>query len=490
MWNIQTTNKYYRKQLIKIAVFLCLLFPGISRAGLEISEIMYDLEIGSDNGREWIELFNNSSEEIDLSNYFLFEAETNHRIKSIVDDGNTLLEANSYAILVDNPEKFILDYKNFSGLVLDSVFSLKNSGELLVLRDSDLVNVDEVNYLPEWGADGDGKSLQKIEGRWQANSSSLGKINCSSLNGGESSPESTRIDNTVSSMLTGVPEILEINIQTKIKALEYLPIAGADFALSAQAYGLEGKILENAKYIWALGDGSRKEGQNILQHYSYPGDYMVVLETISGEYAESTKMQIKVISPEIAISEINRSLENNFIEINNFSNYQLDLSWWRLQVDNDFFTLAKNTILLPKSSLKLAFEITKLIPQENSLVRLLYPNGMVANTFVQKVLDKAVLNIKENIVSVLPKKVEIQEQIKMETLKQEKIGPVEQSDDTSERFTNKVYGANIKDTDTLKEEKSFFKIDKWSLLLLLIVSFSIITIIYASRLDNVENKEF
>ena len=56
-------------------------FSGFSlaRAEVVINEIMYDLE-GTDTGREWIEIYNNSNSSVDLSSYKLFEADTNHEL--------------------------------------------------------------------------------------------------------------------------------------------------------------------------------------------------------------------------------------------------------------------------------------------------------------------------------------------------------------------------------------------------------------------------
>ena len=106
-------------------------------ANIEINEIMYDLKTGSDDGREWIEIYNNSDVTADLSTFKLFEADTNHKL--VVVSGDSKLQAESYAIIVSTPEKFGKDFPNFSGVILDSTFSLSNSGENLVLKDGDIV---------------------------------------------------------------------------------------------------------------------------------------------------------------------------------------------------------------------------------------------------------------------------------------------------------------------------------------------------------------
>lgn len=54
------------------SVFLYAVFSGVSQAnaGLILSEVMYDPS-SSDDGYEWVELFNNSANMIDLSDFSL-----------------------------------------------------------------------------------------------------------------------------------------------------------------------------------------------------------------------------------------------------------------------------------------------------------------------------------------------------------------------------------------------------------------------------------
>ncbi|OGI59529.1 hypothetical protein A2814_03300 [Candidatus Nomurabacteria bacterium RIFCSPHIGHO2_01_FULL_38_19] len=147
----------------KISIFLSLivlLAPSYYIfASLEISEIMYDLKTGSDDGREWVEIFNNSNNSVDLSSFRFFEGDVNHKL--VLAQGNANLEAWSYALIVSNVEKFKTDWPNFFGTIFDSTFSLSNSGEVLTIKDDDLL-VNQYFYKSSSGGAGDGNSLQKI----------------------------------------------------------------------------------------------------------------------------------------------------------------------------------------------------------------------------------------------------------------------------------------------------------------------------------------
>ena len=138
-----------------------------------INEIMYDLE-GSDDGREWIEILNTGTSEVDLTNWSFYEKETNHKLTLI--RGTATLSANGYAIIADNAEKFLEDHPNYSGTLFDSAFSLSNTGEKIAIKNGDLI-INEVTYESSWGANGDGNSLQRFDSQWLATPSTPGREN-------------------------------------------------------------------------------------------------------------------------------------------------------------------------------------------------------------------------------------------------------------------------------------------------------------------------
>lgn len=149
----------------KISLVLVFLLPVTVFSQVVITEIMYDLE-GSDDGREWIEITNTGPDAIDVSSWKLYENETNHKLTLFQGDSN--LSSKESAIITDSPDKFLIDWPNFKGTLFDSSFSLKNTGELITLRNPDLTDVYLVNFLSQWGAIGDGNSLQKADSSWLA----------------------------------------------------------------------------------------------------------------------------------------------------------------------------------------------------------------------------------------------------------------------------------------------------------------------------------
>ncbi len=162
-----TTNNSDINNLDENSVPLPHFYPVI------INEIMYDFE-GSDSGKEWIEIFNSGDTSVDLTNWKFYENQSNHNLTII--QGSINLFAGGYAVIVNDPEKFLVDYPNYNGIIIKSSFSLSNTGETISIKNGDLV-IDEINYLSNWGAQGDGNSLQKINNNWEASLPTPGQAN-------------------------------------------------------------------------------------------------------------------------------------------------------------------------------------------------------------------------------------------------------------------------------------------------------------------------
>jgi hypothetical protein len=162
------------KNVVLSLVFSLLIFPFFAFANVEIAEVMYDLKAGSDGGREWVEIHNNSNTAIDLATFRLLEGDTNHKLKLV--QGDEKIVAQGYAVIASDPVKFKTDWPNFGGTIFDSSFSLSNSGETIAIKNGDVV-VDQYIYKSSSGGEGDGKSLQKINGTWVAAKPTPGMLN-------------------------------------------------------------------------------------------------------------------------------------------------------------------------------------------------------------------------------------------------------------------------------------------------------------------------
>ena len=127
------------------AIYLNAVFeidPNYSTTQIVINEINYN-SAASFNTEDWIELYNNSESDIDISSWIFKDSDDAH-IYTIPQ--NTILNQNSYLVLCVDTSLFkplFPDINNFLGNV---GFGLSGSGELIRLYDSHMNIIDSLVY--------------------------------------------------------------------------------------------------------------------------------------------------------------------------------------------------------------------------------------------------------------------------------------------------------------------------------------------------------
>jgi len=176
----QNNSEKYEKKWIKSWFSVVYNYYFITPSScLQITGIMFNPD-GADTGREWIEIKLNSSDGcINLTEYKLFEEDTNHNIYKY--DSDIFCK---YAILSSDVNKFLQDYpysnntnnSNQSDIKLyKSTFSLSNSGEDIAIKKGNEI-IDEINYtlLIENLDTIEGHSLEYYSDYWRVSELSKG----------------------------------------------------------------------------------------------------------------------------------------------------------------------------------------------------------------------------------------------------------------------------------------------------------------------------
>ena len=136
------------------------LTPIPTTGDIRINEIMYNpsTEQGDDANMEWIELYNNDTEAISINGWTIDE-------RLIAD---MVMEPEDYVVLARNKTAFDAYYGALPCSVIAVILQLQNDpGDTIVLRNSAGAEMDNVTYQTSWGADGDGKTLErKSAGEW------------------------------------------------------------------------------------------------------------------------------------------------------------------------------------------------------------------------------------------------------------------------------------------------------------------------------------
>lgn len=387
-WNNIGVLYFVRGAVYTVASFL---FPFVVLAQVEITEIMYDVP-GADKGYEWVEIYNAGDTSVDVSGWWFFDGSGNHGFQN---NAPVSLAPGAYAVIVDDPTKFNEMFGGVSALVLDSSsFSLKNTGEMIAIRDDEKNDIDTVSYSPLPEASGSGLSLQKINGIWQAAAPTLGSGNTTFGNTSPAKKEGERVSASreSSGTQTTAPEPLSHSVSgAGTVAYEKLPrmtaaiaplpdvlVAGALVRFEGTLFGLKGDPITNGgRFVWSFGDGGTGRGRVVSYTFKYPGTYAVVLTASSGEYSASARVDIKVVPASVAISAIG-TREDSFVEIENMSDVDLDLSGWKFRAGGVVFTIPERTIILPNTKTRFAKEYTRFSLGKNSRVELFYPNGKLA----------------------------------------------------------------------------------------------------------------
>ena len=154
--------------LFLITIFIFLFFPyhySLASGEIIINEIMYDF-LGSDDKHEWVEIKNISDKSIDLKGWYFYDGK-NHLLNEPPKNGgqgSLIIPAYSYAILADDAVTFLTDYSNFLGIVIDTTMSLNNTSEKIQLIDNNKNIIDEVVYQKEMGGnENKGFSLERVD---------------------------------------------------------------------------------------------------------------------------------------------------------------------------------------------------------------------------------------------------------------------------------------------------------------------------------------
>ena len=373
-----------------IISLLCL--PLVASAQVVITEIMYDLE-GSDSGREWIEMYNSSSEPVTINggtsgqdSWRVYHksasgVESNKTFAAEAYQGTMTLAPNGYAVVVQNGDSFKNDHPDYGGSILvASAMSLANSSMTVGLRlGSSGIPWSIVEYISDLGANGDGKSLQKINGILVSATPTPGSSAPSASN--ESSEGGSTAASEPSQSATPAPMSFisapEKTITTKIQKREALAVVGAATEFRGLIFGLEEEpIATGARLIWNFGDGVTAEGEKVLHTFSYPGEYVVALEGALGLYGASDRMTIRAVDVPVSLTRVQGTMDS-FIKITNGSLYEINISGWIIKGLYKHFVIPKNTFIAASRSTVFAQEVLGFDTASYESAVLLYPNGTI-----------------------------------------------------------------------------------------------------------------
>ena len=126
---------------------------------LVINEIMYAPTTGT--GKEWFELYNKSSNSVNLANWKWKDATTSqHTITTQAIN----IPPGGFVVICEDSAAVKLFYPNNPGVYIQSVgwSALNNTGDNLVLFNSTGTIIDSITFISSWGGSANNKSMERI----------------------------------------------------------------------------------------------------------------------------------------------------------------------------------------------------------------------------------------------------------------------------------------------------------------------------------------
>jgi len=374
---------YFFKKILFFLIIITFIVLSILRSSVVkawdktpvvINEFFYDPpQSGTDSDYEWIELCNNTSEEITLINWTISDAQGTDIIPKLV------IPPESLAIIAVKEDKFKENY-NPEGLNIVYLNNpigngLSNTGDRLILKNNNGEIIDQLSYgsdkslIPHLPDVAEGHSLERCPF------------------GIDTDSENDFIDQKSPTPGIGIlpnqPPVAYAGNDQKITLGQTISFS------SYGSYDPDGEIIY---YYWDFGDGTDSEEPNPSHYYESVGDYKVTLEVTDDSGATSCAQILVTVnwpsySQDILINEILPNPSGNeesdeFIELRNKGNTAVDLKGWKL-MDNSgsYYIISQDhfnsTIIPPGGFFVLYRDITKIALNNSGgeSLTLLSPDG-------------------------------------------------------------------------------------------------------------------
>lgn len=355
------------KKLITFSIVLTIVLPAY---GLQISEIMSN-PVGTDDGREWIEVYNDGSTDIDISSLKVSIKNGTPITLSFV-QGQALLPPNGYAIIgstVSSQTKFLQEYPNYTGILLKGNISLVNTG---ITSLDIIVNGSIVDSLSSYTAAKEGYTLSKISGSFVVSNPTPGSENqAAPQDQGGGSATSTDNQTTIAQLAPPSTDIILYMPQEKVV------VAGADSVFTVSGMNRSGKMIDNLIYTWAFGDGGQGTGSSTKYRYAYTGTYIAQVEGNNTAIIGLGRMLVRVVPPDLKIAFVSSSKYGTYIDIQNPNTYALDLSQWKLSIDGSAYPFPKNTMIQGNTTTRfsgLAMGFASTTITASTSIKILFPH--------------------------------------------------------------------------------------------------------------------
>lgn len=358
-----------------IVAILLFTIPMIANATVVINEVAW-MGGPASASDEWIELYNDGADAVALGGW-----------KLVADDGAPTISlsgsipAGGFYIMERT------DDDSAPGVTADKIYTgdLANAGETLKLIDGDATVVDVVVGGSGWSGIGGNNTTKDTPQRQAGSTWITGIPTPKAMNTTVSSDTGSGAGTSTASTSPAAKKIVVTGGYKQVvfayAGEDLSAIAGADVLIEGYAVTDKNIRVSAARYEWSFGDGSRGKGKEQLHTYYEPGTYVGVLTVYGNDQKHKDKIIITVLPADVRVKGVVSGVRG-FIEIENRSSSDVDLSRWRLFVDYargrksaGTFVMPDDTIIRASSSVRFSNRVTKLTPGLDDAVILQFPSG-------------------------------------------------------------------------------------------------------------------
>jgi hypothetical protein len=326
-----------------------------------INEIMY---APTNDEPEWIELYNRTDHTVNLKNWKV----TDNSLTATITTNDFLLQPNEY-VVISSDATISSYYTNALNLVVKALPSFSNTGDDVVLKSGANTTVDSVKYLPTWGGNTGGKSLERVSFDVSSTEAANWKTSVSKYRATPSKINSVSLKNHDLSIksFSSIAKYAEIGktIQLKVSIENLGKNLEASYSVKLFRDLNANSILDDDEKIdeiistniasMAVAEfnftiGSFTIGQN---------QFFARVDLLNDEFLENNislykinAVQLNELPGDLVVNEIMyspASSEPEWIEIYNKSSKQINLNGYQLAISSSKNkVVAKNVILNPE----------------------------------------------------------------------------------------------------------------------------------------------
>ena len=251
---------------MKIYLIMLLLFviPSVS-SSIVINEIMYN-PLGEDNNKEYVELY--MSDIINLNNYII-QDKSSQDILELLQFVNS-----SYALIIEEGFNYTGINASIYSVNLTIGNNLNNDEDIIIIKDSNETIFDVIHYYSNFGADGNGMSLCKLNNIWNECTPTSGYENPNYID-----YSSIKITEFLPDPLKEEKEWIELynngNIDLDIEGLKFKDEANHNLIISDIYTGNNTLILSHNYLVIYMDEGKLLNNEGFEKIRLYKDGYLI-----------------------------------------------------------------------------------------------------------------------------------------------------------------------------------------------------------------------